>query len=102
MLGEIHITHTPQDLIERLTLNLDPENYYIFEREDFKIDDAKEVIAQSYLTIKDNMLIILSANKYNQAAQNALLKITEEPPEKLNLFLLQEIKMLFCLLFAQE
>ncbi|TLD80248.1 DNA polymerase III subunit delta' [Helicobacter sp. MIT 05-5293] len=95
MLGEIHITHTPQDLIERLTLNLDPENYYIFEREDFKIDDAKEVIAQSYLTIKDDMLIILSANKYNQAAQNALLKITEEPPEKIKFIFIARNKNAF-------
>lgn len=95
MLGEIHITHTPQDLIERLTLNLDPENYYIVEREEFKIDDAKKVIAESYLTIKNDILIILNANKYNQAAQNALLKITEEPPEKVKFILIAKNKNAF-------
>ena len=95
MIGEIHITHTPQDLIENLTLNVNPENYLIFDKEDFKIDDAKEVIAQSYLASKDEKLIIINANKYNQAAQNALLKITEEPPEYIKFIFIAKNKNAF-------
>lgn len=92
MIGQIHITPFPQELIEQLTLNRDEQNYEIFEREDFKIDDAKEVITQSYLAHQEEKLIILCANKYNHTAQNALLKITEEPPENMRFILIAKNK----------
>ena len=81
MTGLIHITPFAKNLIDELTENQDEQYYEIYEREDFKIDDAKEVIAKSYLIYEQEMLIIISANKYNIAAQNALLKIIEEPPQ---------------------
>ncbi|MCH5313049.1 MAG: DNA polymerase III subunit delta' [Helicobacter sp.] len=81
MTGIIHITPFAKDLIDELKEGRNEQEYQIFEREDFKIDDAKEVIAQSYLTYEQEMLLIICANKYNIAAQNALLKIIEEPPE---------------------
>lgn len=80
MTGIIHITPFAKELIDELIAEREEQYYEIFEREDFKIDDAKEVIAKSYLTYEQEMLIIICANKYNIAAQNALLKIIEEPP----------------------
>lgn len=61
MIGQIHITQFPQDLIEQLTFNRDEQQYEIFEREEFKIEDAKNVIAQSYLAHHEEKLIILCA-----------------------------------------
>lgn len=92
MIGIIHITQDFTQLIEELVLGYEEQYYEIFEREDFKIDDAKEVIAQSYLTREKESLIILAANKYNHAAQNALLKILEEPPSKIQFILIAKNK----------
>lgn len=80
MIGIIHITPHFAPIIGQLTQDYEEQYYEIFEREEFKIDDAREVIAQSYLTREKESLVILAANKYNHAAQNALLKILEEPP----------------------
>ena len=92
MIGIIHITQHFAPLIEKLILGYEEQYVEVFEREDFKIDDAKEVIAQSYLTREKQSLIILAANKYNHAAQNALLKIIEEPPSKIQFILIAKNK----------
>lgn len=92
MIGIIHITQDFTQLIEELILGYEEQYVEVFEREDFKIDDAKEVIAQSYLTREKESLIILVANKYNHAAQNALLKILEEPPSKIQFILIAKNK----------
>lgn len=92
MIGIIHITQHFAPLIEELILDYEEQYVEVFEREDFKIDDAKEVIAQSYLTREKQSLIILAANKYNHAAQNALLKIIEEPPSKIQFILIAKNK----------
>lgn len=92
MIGIIHITQDFTQLIEELVLGYEEQYVEVFEREDFKIDDAKEVIAQSYLTREKESLIILAANKYNHAAQNALLKILEEPPSKIQFILIAKNK----------
>lgn len=83
MSGAIHITPYFDELIDELTHNLKPQYYRIFSREELKIDDAKEIIAESYLCYEEETLIILTAHKYNIAAQNALLKIIEEPPRNI-------------------
>lgn len=95
MIGEIHITAFASILIDELKANKFPEDYVVFEKEDFKIDDAKEVIAQSYLATPREKLIIMNANKYNIAAQNALLKITEEPPQNVKFILIAKNKNAF-------
>lgn len=92
MIGIIHITQHFTPLIEELILGYEEQYVEVFEREDFKIDDAKEVITQSYLTREKQSLIILAANKYNHAAQNALLKIIEEPPSKIQFILIAKNK----------
>lgn len=92
MIGQLHITPHADELITQLTHGRDPQFFEIFKREDFKIDDSKEVIAQSYLAHEREMLIILSANKFNHAAQNALLKIIEEPPHNVQFLIIAKNK----------
>ena len=53
---------------------------YVIIRDDIKIEDAKEAIAQAYITQPSPRAIILAGKSFTIPAQNALLKILEEPP----------------------
>ena len=64
-------------------LRLKGSRVVVVDRDDFLIDDAKNVIKEAYLTSDNTKYIILKANKFNTASQNALLKILEEPPKNI-------------------
>ena len=50
--------------------------------EDVKVDTIRNIIAESYKQRTETFYIIPDADKMSLAAQNALLKVTEEPPNK--------------------
>ncbi len=86
--GELHICAHAQNLINNIIAPLSGEDYVVFYPKDdkgkemeFGIALAREVIAQSYLASARKRFIILSAPKFSIEAQNALLKILEEPPK---------------------
>ena len=56
------------------------ERHLFFVKDEFLIDDAKEVIKEAYIAEATNKYLILIAKGYRIEAQNALLKILEEPP----------------------
>jgi len=56
------------------------ERHLFFIKDEFLIDDAKEVIKEAYIAESANKYLILIAKGYRIEAQNALLKILEEPP----------------------
>lgn len=51
--------------------------------DEFKVDDAKEVIREAYIAEERTKYILLSAFSFNIYAQNALLKLLEEPPRNI-------------------
>lgn len=50
--------------------------------EDIKVDTIRNMIAEAYRQRTETFYIIPDADKMSLAAQNALLKVTEEPPNK--------------------
>lgn len=89
-MGKIYLTSTPQQILEELQI---PKNdLRIFEREEFKITDAKEVIAEAYISSHTQKYIAIIANSFNKEAQNALLKVLEEPPHNIIFLILTENK----------
>ncbi|WP_263833027.1 DNA polymerase III subunit delta' [Sulfurospirillum oryzae] len=56
------------------------ERHLMYVKDEFLIDDAKEVIKEAYIAEASNKYLILVAKGYRVEAQNALLKILEEPP----------------------
>ena len=62
------------------------------EEEDFKIENAHEVIKEAYIASSQLKTIIMAANYFNHFAQNALLKIIEEPPFNIRLILMVKNK----------
>ncbi|WP_163555915.1 DNA polymerase III subunit delta' [Helicobacter suis] len=59
----------------------------LFVEEELKIDHAHEIKRRATLSAREEKILIIAANTFNIFAQNALLKILEEPPEK-TLFIL--------------
>ncbi|NWF66388.1 MAG: DNA polymerase III subunit delta' [Campylobacterales bacterium] len=66
--------------------------FVVFRREDFLIDDAKDVVKEAYITSDDLKYIILAANKFNVYAQNSLLKVLEEPPKNVVFIIITKSK----------
>ncbi|WP_143428466.1 DNA polymerase III subunit delta' [Helicobacter sp. 11S02629-2] len=72
-----------QDLEEQkllLSESIESEFLSIYEVEELKIDDAHNIIEEAYIAASHTKYIAIFAYSFNIFAQNALLKILEEPP----------------------
>jgi len=49
-------------------------------KDEFKIDDAKALISEAYIAEERQKSLVVCASSYRIEAQNALLKLLEEPP----------------------
>jgi DNA polymerase-3 subunit delta' len=63
-----------------------------FYLDDFKVDDAKEVIKEAYIAESQTKYIFISAYSFNIYAQNSLLKLLEEPPRNIVFILIVRTK----------
>jgi len=69
-----------------------PHRVVSFVRDDFKIEDAKAVMAEAYIAEERVKYLLLAAKTFNVISQNALLKLLEEPPRNIELILVTESK----------
>jgi DNA polymerase-3 subunit delta' len=53
------------------------------DSENFLIKNARDTIKEAYISVSHTKYIILSANRFSIDAQNALLKVLEEPPKNI-------------------
>jgi DNA polymerase-3 subunit delta' len=53
----------------------------VYREDNFKIDLVREIIQESYISSYELKVIAILCNKFQREAQNAMLKILEEPPE---------------------
>jgi len=60
--------------------------------DDFKVDDAKDVIKEAYIAEEQTKYIFISALTFNIYAQNSLLKLLEEPPRNIVFILIVRTK----------
>lgn len=93
--GSILITERFDERSLEIEQELLPLRCVCFIREDFKIEDAKEVISEAYKSESQTKTLILGAKSFTIPAQNALLKILEEPPRNIVFILLAPNKSTF-------
>lgn len=84
-MGEIYLTQEPYEVLNEL--DIPKTQLRIFESDEFKIDNAKEVIAEAYISSVEEKFIALIGKNFNKEAQNALLKVLEEPPHNIHFLL---------------
>ena len=93
LLGKIYITKDSSKILSSFAQS--PQADKIFSRDEFKIDDVKEVIKEAYMAESFQKKIILEAKSFNIYAQNALLKILEEPPKNIYFIIIAPSKSIF-------
>ncbi len=65
---------------------------FILVDESFKIEHAKAVLAESYISESQTKYIILGAKDLTDVAQNSLLKLLEEPPRNIEFIIISPTK----------
>jgi DNA polymerase-3 subunit delta' len=78
--------------LEEVKAQLQGSRIVLFDKEDFLVGDASDVIKEAYLTSDTTKYLIIKAHKFNTASQNALLKILEEPPHNVVFILITRHK----------
>jgi len=78
---------------EKLKIQLHPFRVVSFvEDGEFKIEHAKAVINESYISESQTKYIVLGAKSFNTISQNALLKVLEEPPRNIEFIIIVPTK----------
>lgn len=93
--GGIIITQQFEEKSLELQQALLPLRSVRFICDDFKIEEAREVIAEAYKSEENVKTLILGAKNFTVYAQNTLLKILEEPPANIIFILLAPSKSIF-------
>lgn len=96
-IGEVIITNNIEDEVIALKRQYSNTRVFPINEDDFKkgnflISHAREAINESYISSNDLKVIILAADSFNDAAQNALLKSLEEPPKNIKFIMVTKNK----------
>ncbi len=90
--GHIRIASDIEAEIERVERILKPFRVVKFVEENFKIEHAKQVVNEAYISSSEVKYIILAALEFTAVAQNSLLKLLEEPPVNIEFILISPTK----------
>lgn len=90
--GHILIATDIESAYEKLKNRLSPSRVVAFIEEDFKLEHAKAVVAEAYISESDTKYIVFSGLKFTKEAQNSLLKVLEEPPKNIEFIIISPTK----------
>jgi len=90
--GHIIISSELDAEIQRIQEELKPLRVVTFLEENFKIEHAKAVTAEAYISETQTKYIIIAAIEFTAVAQNSLLKLLEEPPKNIEFIIISPTK----------
>lgn len=92
--GHIIISENIEEESQRLVEQLKPFRVveFIVTDESFKIEHAKAVLAEAYISTSETKYIVLGATDLTDVAQNSLLKLLEEPPHNIEFIIISPTK----------
>jgi len=92
--GHIIISDEIEDEVERLEEKLKPFRIvkFIVVDESFKIEHAKAVVSEAYISSSEVKYIVIGAIDFTDVAQNSLLKLLEEPPKNIEFIIISPTK----------
>jgi len=90
--GHILISTNVEEEAEKLEVDLKPFRVVKFIEENFKIEHAKAVLAEAYISESETKYIVLGAQEFTAVAQNSLLKLLEEPPRNIEFIIISPTK----------
>jgi len=90
--GHILIATDVEEEAIRLESELKPFRVVKFIEENFKIEHAKAVLAEAYISESQTKYIVLGAEEFTAVAQNSLLKLLEEPPRNIEFIIISPTK----------
>ena len=89
----ILITSEIEESYQKIKTELHPSRVVGFiEDGDFKIENAKAVVNEAYISESQTKYIVLGAKNFNSISQNALLKVLEEPPRNIEFIIISPTK----------
>ncbi|CAM2936280.1 DNA polymerase III subunit delta' [Helicobacter burdigaliensis] len=91
-IGVILLVNNPIEEAMEYHKKLGEQKSKLFCANDFSIDLARSVIEEGYIASNGTKIILIAAESFNIAAQNALLKILEEPPSGVKFVLIARLK----------
>jgi len=92
--GHIIIADDIESEVSRLEEELKPFRVvkFVVTDESFKIEHAKAVLAESYISESQTKYIVIGASDLTDVAQNSLLKLLEEPPRNIEFIIISPTK----------
>ena len=90
--GHILIASEVEAAAQKLENELEGFRVVKFVEENFKIEHAKLVTAEAYISESQTKYIIIAASEFTDVAQNSLLKLLEEPPKHIEFIIISPTK----------
>lgn len=84
----ILISNEIEKEVEKIKADVYPHRVIPFIEENFKIEHAKAVLSEAYVSEAILKYIVLGADEFTSVAQNSLLKLLEEPPSNVEFIII--------------
>ena len=90
--SQIILSNEFESLFEKLKIQLQPNRIVGFLEDNFKLEHAKAVVNEAYISESIVKYIVLAGNSFTTEAQNSLLKVLEEPPKNIEFIIISPTK----------
>jgi len=90
--AHIYITSDIEAQYSKFEQRFKPLRVVGFIEDVFKLEHAKAVVAESYISESQTKYIIFGAKSFTPEAQNSLLKVLEEPPRNIEFIIISPTK----------